>query len=378
MRQIVFAAKWFFMLEKRLVKRYSFLIILLIIPLMLPAARLAMEKDKGVLSVALCAKNDDELAGAVIDKLMSDESVIHYIRCENEEEGINLLYSQKADALWSFADNFKERTDKYDGENSKTLVRVFEREETIPLQLSREKLYGAVYPYISYSIFKNFTYNELGLKDKADDAVLHRYYDAYKDSESVIEIKKLNDEKETDADNNYLLTPMRGILSLLIALSALAAAMYFLQDESEGRYAWLANKKKTVPAFANCLAAAVLSGIAVAVAIFLAGINTDAMTEIVSMLLYILQIAFFGLVLCMLFRSPMHLGVLIPFFMIVMLALCPIFLNVKILRPVRLLLPPYYYLMAVHDKRYFLYMLIYCAAALAASQILNMILKREN
>ena len=27
----------------------------------------------------------------------------------------------------------------------------------------------------------------------------------------------------------------------------------------------------------------------------------------------------------------------------------------SVLRPVRLLLPPYYYLMAVHDKRYFLY-----------------------
>lgn len=377
MNKIIFALKWFYMLLKRLLKKPSFLIILLVAALIVPAAKTAMEKEKGILTIGLNFDKNDEHAVQIADKLKSEDSVIRYLTVDTTEEGKKLLSQCKIDALWSFKTPFDEKVDKY-VTDKKAFVQVYEREESVALQLSREKLYGAVYPYISYSLYKNYVYNNLADGKDVNETQIKNCYDAYETGDQLIQICELYEHEKSTADDNYLLTPLRGMLSLVIMMCSLAAAMYFLQDENKGRYAWLAPSKKIIPAFGNCFAASTVSAIVVLAAIILANINISIFKEVYLMLLYAVSAALFCVILCMIFRYPLHLGVIITPLMMAMLILCPIFLNTKVLHFIRILLPPYYYLMSIYNAKYELYMILYCIAALSVAQVLNLTLKRNN
>ena len=81
------------------------------------------------------------------------------------------------------------------------------------------------------------------------------------------------------------------------------------------------------------------------------------------MALYCLAAAVFSELVRKLCRSQALLAALLPVLMALMLALCPIFIDLKILGPVRHLLPPYYYLNAVRGGAYVAYLALFTAAA---------------
>ena len=176
---------------------------------------------------------------------------------------------------------------------------------------------------------------------------------------------------------NYLNAPIRGMLSLLVILATLAAGMYFLADQEEGRYDWMSYEKRLRPAFGSCFAAATLSGIAVLVAVMLSGIRTAIWIELIAMMLFILSATGFGFLMATIFRSPGKLGASLPFFIISMLALCPIFFNVKMLPAIRLLLPPTYYLRSVYEPRYLGYAVVYTVSVYALTFVVNLVLNRN-
>ena len=155
---------------------------------------------------------------------------------------------------------------------------------------------------------------------------------------------------------------------------AIAAAMYFLSDAADGKFDWLAPKKRLAPAFGSCLAAAVASSVAVFLALFASGIFIGFVKEFISMLLYAVAVSGFCLILCVVFRSAGRLGASIPFFVIVTLVLCPIFFNLNVLKPVKFMLPTFYYLQSLYNKEFMLYFVIYCAGVYGVAFLLNEIL----
>jgi hypothetical protein len=53
------------------------------------------------------------------------------------------------------------------------------------------------------------------------------------------------------------------------------------------------------------------------------------------------------------------LGIATPLLLLLMLVLCPVFLNVRRLRPLQFLLPPFYYLHGVHNRDYVYGLVLY-------------------
>ena len=128
------------------------------------------------------------------------------------------------------------------------------------------------------------------------------------------------------------------------------------------------------PAFGSCLSAISVSAVAVLSGLFFAKLSTGFWREILSMILYIASATGFCLVLCVLFRSAAKLGSTLPFFMIIMLIFCPIFFSVNFLPLIKYLIPAFYYLSAIHNAKYLLYMIIYCIGAYSLAFFLNLVL----
>ena len=367
---------WYFMFSKRLMHKLSFIILILLIPALVPLANSAMSDESGVLKIALCNEHSGVTASEIINSLMDDDGIILFTTCNSSGEATEKVRRREIDAAWIFPSDFDEKLDSFTSKtSSEPFIEIIERESTVPLQLSHEILYGAVFENVSYSLYKNFVYTNLVSENTVSESEVKRYYDNMQRNRSIIEIERLNSSQKLE-NINYLTAPLRGFLSLVVMLCTMAAAMYFLKDQAEGKYDWMPAKKRTAPAFASCLSAACFSGIAVFAALLLSNISVGFLSELISIVLFIVAATGFCLLLCVLFRSPGKLGASIPGIIIVMLVLSPIFFNVKVLRPVRLILPTYYYLQSTYNPEYYLYTFFYCMMIYAAAFLCNYLLNR--
>ncbi len=365
---------WFFMLTKRLLHQWSFLVLLCLIPCSVLLTNLAMFQESGIVHVILCSEDNDEKSLEIINSLLNEDSVIRFSQSDSYNIAKNSVINHKADAAWIFTSDFSAKSEEYISSpaSAEPLITIIERESSIPLRIAKEKLFGAMYHNFSYSIYKNFVYSELVSEEAVPPQTAKEYYDATPKGSSIVKIERLDSTPLIDSPKiDYLTAPLRGILSLMVVLCTLTAAMFFLREQALGKFAWMSPVKRIVPAMASCFSAACLSAIAVFITIQFLGISTGILYELQSMALFVLSVTGFCMTVSTLFRSAGKFGAMIPGIMIIMLVLSPIFFNMKILRPVRLMLPTYYYLQSTYNIQYRLYEIIYCIATYVICFVLN-------
>ncbi len=363
---------WYHMFNKRLFHKRSFIFILLLIPVSVFALKAALKEESGIVRIALFAENKDSvIANEIIKSLTTDDSIVTYTRYESVDKAKDAVQKQKENSLWIFrADIDTAIVDYATDKTSKPLVQVISCEDTIPVKLSNEVLFAKLFKYISYESYKNFLYENVVAEDFPED-IIREYYTKYMNENGIVKLEYLNsDDKEVKTDN-FLVTPVRGILSLLVVLCGFAAAMYFLTDIKEGRYDWLSARRKLLPACALCLSAVVISCVFVFFGLLFSSLMTNFLYELIAMIVYAFAAASFCVVLCVLFRSAGNLGAVIPFFMISMLVLCPIFFNVNFFLVLRMIFPPHYYLNSIANPMYLLYMILYSPVMFALAFFLN-------
>lgn len=365
---------WFYMLTKRLLKQWSFVVLLCLIPCIMLLVNLAMSKESGVVHIMLSTKDNDPKAAAVVDSLIEQDSNIRFSKCDSPEYAEKAVKNHKADAAWIFADNYSEKIDENakKANASEPLVTIIERESSVFLKIANEKLFGAVFGDLSYSIYENFVYKTLVSKEDVPESTVKEYYEKRQKGQDIVLVERL-DSKPVENKVTYLTAPVRGILSLMVVLCTLTAAMIFLKEQSQKKFSWLPARKRIIPATASCFSAAVLSALAVFATLMLSGNSTSLTNEMITMLLFVFATTGFCTVLLTLFNSAGKFGAMIPGIIIIMLALSPIFFNVKVLRPVRLMLPTYYYIHSVYNYDYYQYTVIYCVAAFAIAFVLNFV-----
>ena len=365
---------WFFMLSKRLLCQWSFVVLLCLIPISVILTNAAISQKSGIFHILLCNESYDEQAAQIIDSIMKDDGVIMFSLCDSSAKAQEAVQNHEADAAWVFPEHFGEQMSLFaSGVDKEPFIQIIELEESVTMAIAREKLFGAIYRDYSRAIYESFAYEEVVNKNKVPLQTVRSYYDTLQRRRDVIQIERMDAPEREENKLTYLTAPIRGILSLMVVLCALAATMYFLKEQAVGKFAWLSPRKRVIPAMASCFSAASLSGIAVLGAIQFSGISMGFLQELISMILLIISATGFCILLSVLLRSPGKLGAMMPGLIIIMLVLSPIFFNLKVLRPIRLMLPTYYYLQSVYNYKYYFYTILYCIAIYLVSFIINYI-----
>ena len=359
---------WYGLMTKRLLKKPSYLVLLLAVPVLTVAMTLAAQKDVGLVTVALAGGEKDAVALQAKEELLSVSGLVRCIPYDSAEEALEAVKGAQADAAWIFREDAGEELRKLvTSSGSRGAVLVVEREETVFLRLAREELASILYPTASRMTFRDHLASLSGDRPLPDDSVLEPYYRTLSEGQQVL-VFTYDDGQVQEPPGEFLLNPLRGLLSLLVVLSGLASCMfYYAEEEAESFLRIRGAARRLLPLLCHICAMAPVA-LAGLIAMAVSGMLYSLGWELALSALLCLAAAGFCEVLRRLCRGPELLGAFLPILMMVMLVLSPIFLHFKQFAILRSLLPTVYYLNGAYrgapQARFFLYTAI--ALALGA------------
>ncbi len=368
------ALLWFMLLEKRLLKKAGYVVLLICVPVIAIIMSLVASRSDGAFKVALyCADPSDPIASAMYEKLVSDNDIVGFREAGSREDARDLIRYGVADTAWILEGGVEGKLKEYvSGKDpSGPVFTVFIREETPAAILAREKLSCVVSRYMMKEAMKagiTKDFPDLGIPD---DEVLGRYYDDAVGKDDIIRFAYSDSDSDAagDADLNYLLLPVRGILSVMTVLCGLATALYYRRDTADRI---ILPRRGATSFLYECgyiltgvIPAALVAGVSLAVA----GIMTDPLREAFSLLIFSVTTSLFCTLIMKLTVSEKILAALIPEIVIALVAISPVFFDLSMLKPVQMLTPTYYYLMGTHSSAMLALSAAY-AAVLAALAIL--------
>lgn len=357
---------WFLMLWKRLLVKKGFLIILAVIPISVFLFTMSANKDNGFMNVAVALDAEaDIMAEDFISRLSDDTDTFKYHFCKDKEAAVKMVESGKADSAWIVPGKLKDAVERY-AENGNTgrIVTIYQREENVFQKLSREKIYCTIYPYISLTLYSNYTAGQFLTEAMLTPQELEEAYRVYETDESIIDYRYDESVEEKMVNTGYLTSPIRGIAVILMLLCGLASTMYFLTDEEERTFTLLPVSRRVFVMAASNLAALITSGLFVTPALVMSGNYTDVMTETLSMAVYILCTTAFCTLLGSIISRIRVFGLVLPVITVACIGFCPVFIQLIDIPWIQMLLPPYHYLNSIYYSEYILYMTVYVVIAM--------------
>ena len=330
---------WLGLLIKRLWKRPGYLLIVLAVPLLTLALSLVSAGDRGLVNVTLCrTEESDAAAEALCERLVSRPGVLRITLSENEQAALRSLRAGETDAVWIIGALGEDLSDFARRGWAEGPIRIVEREDTVLLVLARETLYASLFTTLSYELYASLMEERWG---ETDAQTLRDYYDSGVDFSSLLRLETLSGAAPVE---NHLVAPLRGLLSLLVLLGALSSGLYAIADARRETFLWLREPLRSlVPPLSHFLAALPV-GLAALLALSIAGVSRGFGTELGTMLVYCVLCAVFTELLRRALRREEGFAAAIPAVLLLSLALTPVFAEIRVLQPVKWLLPGWWYL----------------------------------
>lgn len=370
----VFFRLW--LLQKRLLKRKSFLLMLCLAPLFAFGVNSLSKEPAGIATVALCFPKEDRAAEQIVDELLAGESVLRYLSCDGEEQARALVESGEADAAWIFAEDLEKRlAELAERRRVRPVVTIVEREDSVSLTLGREILSAAIYKRFSYAVYEGYVRNDLGMEERSEEE-LRAVYESVAVEGSLFQMVYPDRTPAQAEDHGYVQAPLRGILAIWLMFCGLAASLWFLQDEARGVYGRLPALRRLLASYLACAVFLADASVVLLLSVKLSGVFTEGGREVVSCAVFALCVTAFANVWRLLFHTPQRLGMTFLPLGAVMLALCPVFVDLQTGRAGKLLLPPWYYLQSIHDTRYLYLMAVYTVILFLISVLLQALSRR--
>lgn len=368
---------WIGLLWKRLYKKLTFVLLLLLIPVLVFGYGQSAQEESGLVTIALVSRADplEPLTQAVWEDLQQSQ-VVRYVICASEEEARALVLEGQVDTAWIFAEDLEHKIYDFVARRSRTaaFVTVLEPESRVALKLVRELLSGVMFPHCSESVYLHYIReNAPELEALTDEQLLAYYYGAEFDDELFLfsDIEG-NVQTPTEEETNYLLTPVRGMLGVVAVLAGLATAMYYIRDEKNGTFAWVPLRRRWLVEL-GCQLISLVNVVAVAViALALAGQAQEIGREIAVAALFSLCVAAFSMAVRRLSGGIRGLAMVTPLLVVVMLVVCPVFFDLGAMRQLQYAFPPTYFVNGAYSLRFLGLMALYTLALLGLCWLLDL------
>lgn len=353
---------WLRLLTKRHFARPAFLTILLLIPVLTAALALFSGADSGIVTVAL-SPGSSEFGKRTCAELTEHPGILRFLTFDGQTQAREAVAHGQADAAWIFPDDAPERLHDFTKTGATQAVVVVEREENVFLRLSRETLFAQLYPSLSRLIFTDCAEESFGV---AEQALLDECYETSSFDGPIIEMA-YSDGSHRAGGESVLLSPIRGLLTMLVMLAAFASGLGCCREEAAGCFDPLPRTARRLVPLLSHLTAALPTALCTLPALALAGLWTGLARESAIALLLSLSASCFAELVRTLCRAERVYAAAVPILMMLMVTLCPVFLNFRKLRTLQYLLPPFYAINGAQVPRFVLWLALYTLALCAVT-----------
>ena len=217
-----------------------------------------------------------------------------------------------------------------------------------------------------------FVYNDEPSADEVNHIL--QTYDNYGINGNLFEMGYVDEgAAPVEEEVSYLLMPLRGILALWLLLCAIAASMYYLEDEKNGLFIWWKVKAPIIRDFLYYVVIIAIPSVMVLVGLIYGGVFTNIKRELIAIVLYDLAIIFLANILRLLIRSIKGLGIITPILIMASAIFAPVFIDFKEGRTIQKFSPTFHYLYCIHDEYYVKSLLLYGIILLVIWYIINTI-----
>lgn len=356
------AGIWFVLSCKRCCRRLSFVLILLLLPLLCLALGSSGGEEPSTLQIAVFAVGDQEgrLGGRLVNHLTEPEGkegMFRFYLCDNEQQLKDEVASRRAECGFVIGENLEEKLNQKDYKRS---ISIYSAPSTVTASLAGEVVVAAMIQLYNKDLFVDYvlqneifelvepadSYERKGIAQEAS-----QLYDKWSTNESTFRFTYAyqNEDSQIMAVEEGVETvfPVRGIVAVLVFITGLYGGVMDGMDEKRGMFLPLFYRQRFICRLA-CIAGpvcmAAVSGLA---ALWLGDAMGRIGKEVPVMMAYVVLVVIVSWLLGRICREPQVLCSMIPFFIIGSLLLCPVFVDVGALIPElkmagRLFLPYYY------------------------------------
>ena len=359
-------AKWFYFLSKRLYKKWMFIVLICLIPVSIAALKLASTQEKGFVQIGVVNLAED-MGDKILDNLRDGKGIINYIVYSKEDVAKEDLQANKLDAVWILPENMEGRIASFVNrpDEDHYIVHVFRKEDSLKTRLALEKLSSAIYPFTSRLFYLKCVRedSDFDLSNLSDEEI-YKYYDDFFTDERLFKFSFPDNNIEArQSEQDYMTSPIRGLLSVVVFLAGLASALLYIYDEKKGAFSHVKNSHRVAISFACQLAAVMNIGLFAFISMFVLGVNVSFGRELLIFLVFVINTVLFCTILQQLINRIIYFAPAMVLVSVFDILICPIFFDYTVQRIPQYLFPNAYYINSVHSNVYLHSSFIYMGSA---------------
>lgn len=357
---------WFLLSCKRYIKRPSFLVILLLLPLGILAAEKSQgSKEQDIkIAVAVQGGDENELGMQLMNSLVNrergkDAGMFRFYACRDEEQVKAEVASRRAECGYVVFDGLK---DKLDEGKYKRTIGVYSAPSTVVASLSTETVFAALMEIYDRELLVNYVessdlFEPLGTPGSGDreqaGAQAGNFYDTRLENGSTFRFEysflgQDGQEAQPAESQTGPVFPIRGLVAVYIYITGLYGAVVLCGDEKRGLFLPLSFAYRLPCRLASIAAPVAMASISGLLALWAGGAFGGPVKEIGAMIAYCGGVTAISWLLKVICPRPQVLCCLIPFFVIGSLLFCPVFIDagryLAVFDQIGKLFPPWYYL----------------------------------
>ncbi len=356
--------KQIFLMTKRLFKKPTFILLLMMIPVIALSLRAAEKNEGGFLNIKLAVDGTETSeTEEIFQELIMSSKLINF-EVVSVKEAIEAVKMGRADSAWIFPSDIQKRIDTFSQSRdiSDYIVTVYEREPNLVLQLVHEKLSGTLYSRVSERIFINYLRDNVPELEKISDETLFEKYYSYGTIDTLFEFSYPDGSDAGSVKTGYMTAPLRGLLGIVVVLAALSGTMYYIEDVRAGRFFKVKPRAVFALEFFSVFICSFSAGIFTAAALCLSGLSGSYLRELFLVLFLSVSSTLFSMVIKRLFFSKIKIiSTVSPLLVCVMAIVCPVFVDMASFRALQMIFPVTYYINSSNNNHYFIKNLIYIA-----------------
>ena len=346
----------YLLLLKRLFKKKSYILMLLMVPLMVIALKGMGSGDAGLMTIGVYIPGEDYASGALKENIETEPGSFRYFFYDNPDKLIADVKSQKLSEGWICPDNLDEAVEKIvaSGQTDEK-IEIIIREQGLSHLLGREVLNSRVYKSLARQMAVSYISEKLykGNPTEEQQEKILKTFDSYEINGNLFELGYLDDSQNQNSDDtNYIMMPLRGMLALWLLILSIAASMYYIEDQQNGIFIWWKSHLSIARDFLYYGVIMLIPTIMVLVGLKIGGVSTSLSREILAIIIYDFTLICLASILREIIRSVKGLGLITPILIIASALLSPVFIDIKAGRTFQKLCPTFHYLYSIHDDYY--------------------------